>query len=65
MVCLVLVRHGESTANRDRLVPGRVLGAELTDLGVRQARLAAEQVARLAAEAFRLNAELGNPAART
>ena len=35
-------------------------------LAIRSAtKVTAEQVARLAAEAFRLNAELGNPAART
>jgi len=45
---LVLVRHGESTANRDHLVPGRLLDVELTDLGVQQAHLAAERVCGLA-----------------
>ena len=39
---------------------------ELGNLVMTEAtEVAAEQVARLAAEAFRLNAELGNPAART
>ena len=37
---------------------GNLVMTEATDV-------TAEQVARLAAEAFRLNAELGNPAART
>ena len=65
MVCLVLVRHGESTANRDRLVPGRLLGAELTDLGTRQARVAAEQVARLVVGSVRVMASDAKRAHRT
>ncbi len=44
---LLMVRHGESTANRDRLVLGRSLEVPLTDLGRQQAGRAAERVAGL------------------
>ena len=46
---LILVRHGESTANRDRLVTGRSPHVELTERGHHQAARAAEQVAELVA----------------
>ncbi|GAA2181753.1 hypothetical protein GCM10009785_18090 [Brooklawnia cerclae] len=45
MTRLLLVRHGESTANRDHLVPGWSLGVPLTDRGRSQAAGAAERVA--------------------
>ncbi|MGI5950981.1 MAG: histidine phosphatase family protein [Brooklawnia sp.] len=44
---LLMVRHGESTANRDRLVLGRSLEVPLTEHGRQQATRAAEQVAGL------------------
>ena len=44
---LLLVRHGESTANRDRRVLGRSLNVALTDRGRRQALDAAQLVASL------------------
>ena len=46
MSTLLLVRHGQSTANRDRLVLGRSLAAPLTQLGRQQADRAAVEVAR-------------------
>lgn len=53
MSTLLLVRHGQSTANRDRLLPGRSLAAPLTELGCQQADRAAAEVA----------GRLGGPAA--
>lgn len=44
---LIIVRHGESTANRDRLVLGRSLQVPLTELGRQQAGQAAERLARM------------------
>lgn len=44
---LLLVRHGESTANRDGLVLGRSLDVPLTELGCEQAVAAAAKVAEL------------------
>ena len=44
---LIIVRHGESTANRDRLVLGRSLEVPLTELGRQQAGQAAERLARM------------------
>lgn len=41
---MLLVRHGQSSANRDRLVLGRSLAAPLTALGRRQADRAAAEV---------------------
>lgn len=41
---LLIVRHGQSSANRDRLVLGQSLGVELTDLGLQQARAAADEI---------------------
>lgn len=45
---LLLVRHGETAANRDRVVLGRSLDVPLTGWGHRQAGHAAERVAELA-----------------
>ncbi len=45
MSTLLLVRHGQSTANRDRLLLGRSLAAPLTELGWQQAGRAAAEVA--------------------
>lgn len=44
---LLLVRHGESTANRDRLVLGRSLHVPLTERGREQAVAACDRVAQL------------------
>lgn len=41
---LLLVRHGQSTANRDRLVLGRSLNVPLTEIGREQAEQAARRV---------------------
>ena len=46
---LLIVRHGESTANRDHLVLGQSLPAPLTELGRLQAEAAAATVAGLVA----------------
>lgn len=40
-----IARHGESTANRDKLFAGGALDAPLTELGVQQARQLAAEVA--------------------
>lgn len=42
---LILVRHGQSVANRDRIVLGRSAQVPLTELGRQQAEHAAERVA--------------------
>ena len=42
---LLIVRHGQSIANRDRLVLGRSTQVPLTELGREQARAAADRVA--------------------
>lgn len=41
---LLIVRHGESTANRDHLVTGQSLSVRLTDRGREQAACAARQL---------------------
>lgn len=51
---LLAVRHGESEANRDRLVLGRSLGVPLTRTGLGQARQAAKQLAGLLEGEFAL-----------
>ncbi len=37
MGCIYLVRHGQTTANRDRVLQGPRIDAELSDVGLRQA----------------------------
>ena len=55
---LLLVRHGETAANRDRLVLGRSLDVPLTHWGHRQAGHAAERVAEQCGLAATIGREL-------
>jgi probable phosphomutase (TIGR03848 family) len=47
MTTLLLVRHGRTTANRTGVLAGRTPGVDLDEVGVQQARVAAERIAGL------------------
>lgn len=47
MTTLLLIRHGRTTANADRLLAGRTPGVHLDDTGRDQARAAGERIAGL------------------